>query len=103
MRTIHVEEGLRLRFPGRDSEFSEGVEIGMIAALMGLGHAVVTRKLSASSVEQAECLARKLGYYLAEQRQSEDSVLVSFHFGHARPKLRLVHSRDDLVLEAATG
>lgn len=103
MRTIHLEEGLRLRFPGREGEFNEGFEIGMIATLMSLGHAEISRRLSAQSVEQAEILAHKFGYHLAEQRQLEEGVQITFRFGRARPKLRLVHCREDDALQATVG
>ena len=37
MRDIHLDEGLRLRFPKRNEEFNQGVEIGMVAVLGSIG------------------------------------------------------------------
>lgn len=92
MRTIHLDEGLRVRFPGREGEFNDGFEIGAIAGLMSLDHTEISRRLSSGIVEQAEILAGKLGYHLAGQQADGDTVQVTFRVGRARPKLRLVHS-----------
>lgn len=103
MRTIYLEDDLRLRFPGRDDEFAEGFEVGMIAMLMSLGQAEISRRLSEESLEQAEVLALKLGYHLAERHQLDNGVEVTFRLGRARPKLRLVHSREDDVPASVSG
>jgi hypothetical protein len=92
MRQIHVEDGLSLRFPGRDEEFNEGVEIGVIAVLMAGGEGAFTRHLSTANIEQARSLAEKLGYHLVTGGCDGPSALVTFRKGRARPKLTLVHS-----------
>jgi hypothetical protein len=95
MRQIHVEDGLCLRFPGRDEEFNEGVEIGIIAVLMGAGESAFARHLSTGNIDQARSLAEKMGYHLLTGRCDGLSTLVTFRAGPARPKLALVHSRVD--------
>jgi hypothetical protein len=37
MRKIEMLADLRVRFPERDAEFDEGVEVGIVATLMALG------------------------------------------------------------------
>ena len=34
MHHIHLAEGMRLRFPARSADFDQGVEIGIVAALV---------------------------------------------------------------------
>lgn len=101
MRTVHLADDLRLRFPGREDEFTEGVEVGMIAALMSLGHSQITRTLSPECLEQVEGVARKLRYHLAERSPEEAGVRVTFRAGRARPRLALVHCRPERGIEAA--
>lgn len=93
MRTINLADGLRLRFPGRGEDFDEGVEVGMIAALMSLGLHEFTRSLTPLALDQAREVAPKLGYHIAEECHEDGSVSVRFRFGVARPRLQLVHSR----------
>jgi hypothetical protein len=92
MRQIHVEDGLSIRFPGRDEDFNEGVEIGIVAVLMAAGEGAFTRYLSTANIEQARSLAEKLGYQLVTGSCDGPSTLVTFRRGSARPKLTLVHS-----------
>jgi hypothetical protein len=95
MRQIHVGDGLCLRFPGRDEEFNDGVEIGIIAVLMGVGERAFTRHVSTANIDQARSLAEKMGYHLVAGPSDAPSTLVTFRAGPARPKLALVHSRPD--------
>jgi hypothetical protein len=95
MRQIHVEDGLCLRFPGRDEEFNDGVEIGMIAVLMGIGQRAFTRHLSTANIDQARSLAEKMGYHIVTGPSDGPLTLVAFRAGPAPPKLALVHSRPD--------
>ncbi len=93
MRRIHVEEGLSLRFPNRDKEFDEGVEIGILAVLMSSGQKGFTHWVSPANVEQARSLAERMGYRLTEGEVDGTLTEVIFRSGGARPKLTLVHSR----------
>jgi hypothetical protein len=93
VRRIHVEDGLSLRFPGRDEDFNEGVEIGILAALMSTGQRGFTHWISPRNVEQARSLAMKLGYRLTPGETIDGAVEVIFRTGGARPTLTLVHSR----------
>ncbi len=59
MRFIHVEDGLRLRFPGRDAAFNEGVEIGILAVNLASGRGEFTLQLSSGTLEQARASPRR--------------------------------------------
>ena len=93
MRHIHLAEGLRLRFPGRSEEFDQGVEVGMIAALMETQLREFSRWISGESLAQARTLAERMGYRLVEGASDPEWTHVSFRFGQARPQLKVVHSR----------
>jgi hypothetical protein len=94
MRHIHLDEGLRLRFPGRSEDFDQGVEIGMIAVLMDQGMGEFSRWISRANLGQVEAIARQMGYRVVEE--SGDGEWAELTFRHssikAKPKLRLVHS-----------
>jgi len=92
MRHIHLAEGLRLRFPGRDENFDQGVEIGMLAVLMDLGTREFRRWISSANLEQARALAKQLGYHVIESPGEEGWADVVFRSGRVRPQLKLVHS-----------
>ena len=57
MHHIHLTEGIRLHFPARSEDFSQGVEIGMLAALMSQDVGEFTRRISNPNVGQARALA----------------------------------------------
>ncbi len=92
MRQIEIEDGLRIRFPGRDEEFDQGVEIGMLALLMDMGEREFTRWISNANLDQARALAKQLGYHVVEGNGDSEWTELVFRFGPARPKLKLVHS-----------
>jgi len=92
MRHIHLDEGLRLRFPGRSEEFDQGVEIGMLAVLMDQGEREFTRWISRANLDQVRALAKQLGYHVVEGNGDKDWVNLIFRQGQAKPSLRLVHS-----------
>jgi hypothetical protein len=93
VRRIHVEDGLSLRFPGRDEEFNEGVEIGILAGLMSSGERGFTHWIAAGNIEQARSMADKMGYRLTVGETDGGLTEVIFRTGQARPKLALVHSQ----------
>ena len=93
MRHIHLADGLRLRFPGQSEEFDQGVEVGMVAALMEGELREFARWISARNLEQVRSLAEKLGYRLIEGASDDGWTHATFRFGQARPQFRLVHSR----------
>ena len=94
MRQIHVEEGLTLRFPNRDENFNEGVEIGILAVLLSYGGRGFTHYVSSGTVEQAREMAVKMGYRLTEGATSGDLVEVIFRGSRERPKLTLIDFHD---------
>ena len=92
MRHIHLADGLRLRFPGRNEDFDQGVEIGMLALLMDMGEREFRRWISTANLDQARALAKQLGYHVVESGSDGEWTELVFRFGQARPQLRLVHS-----------
>ncbi|HKG84428.1 MAG TPA: hypothetical protein VKB16_14920 [Beijerinckiaceae bacterium] len=90
MRWVQVEDGLSLRFPARDAAFHEGVELGILAALLNAGHGRVTHIMSAANLDQARALAAKMGYRLTLAGSEGEMIEVDFWTGPARPRLRLV-------------
>ena len=89
MRGIIIEDGLTLRFPGRDAGFAEGVEIGMLATLMALGQEEIRRPVALGTLAQARALARGFGYRLVETGRGEGEARIRLP-RRARPALRLV-------------
>ena len=94
MRHIHLDDGLRLRFPGRSEDFDQGVEIGMIAVLMDQGLNEFSRWIARSNLSQVEAIAKQMGYRIEENGGDGEWADITFLYGSvkAKPKLRLVHS-----------
>jgi DNA polymerase elongation subunit (family B) len=92
MRHIHLDDGLRLRFPGRTEEFDQGVEIGMLAVLMDQGMREFTRWIARTNVDQVRAIARQLNYHVVEGDGDGEWVSLSFRQEGAKPALTLVHS-----------
>ena len=74
---IEIIEGLRISFPGREKEFSCGVEIGVISYLMGNGEPNFRRWISRDSLDQVKALATALGYVATVEQEYEDQVDIS--------------------------
>jgi len=51
MRHIQVEDGLRLKFPGRDETFNAGIEVGLILAQMASGRSEITARFAATTLD----------------------------------------------------
>lgn len=92
MRFIHVEDGLRLRFPGQDAAFNDGVEIGILAVNLASGRSEFTLQLSSGTLDQARILAGQMGYRVHVVRNDDTSAEVTFLTGRRRPKLMLIHT-----------
>ena len=92
MRHIQVEGGLRLRFPGRDATFNEGVEIGLLLAQMASGQSEFTMRVAATTLAQARSLASRMHYRVHVVREDEVGAELMFLTGSRQPKLTLVHS-----------
>ena len=90
MRHIHVEEGLRLRFPDRGEAFAQGVEIGLLCAAMAAGQREFTRTLASDTLEQARALAAGMHYRVHVVRADDAWTEVMFLTGARRPRLVLV-------------
>src|SRR5215217_8721879 len=69
---IEIVEGLRISFPGREKEFSFGVEIGVISHLMANGEPNFRRWISRESLDQVKALASALGYAATVEQEYED-------------------------------
>jgi hypothetical protein len=91
MRQIEVEPGLNVRFPHREEAFDEGLEVGLLAAMMCQGVVRFTRTVAASSVAQIEALAKPLGYRVVADVAGERAEVVLCSTA-LRPRLRLVNT-----------
>jgi hypothetical protein len=92
MHHIHLAEGMRLRFPARTADFDQGVEIGIVAALMSQDLTEFTRKISRDNLGQVRALVEQFGYRLVEGAEDGDLIEINFLSRAARPRLRVVHS-----------
>ncbi|MBM6592625.1 hypothetical protein [Microvirga pudoricolor] len=92
MRHIHLDDGFRLRFPGRSEDFDQGVEIGMLAVLMDFKTPEFRRWISKGNLSQVRALATQLGYRVIENGAEDDWIELVFQNGPVRSSLRLVHS-----------
>jgi len=92
VRTIEVEEGLRVRFPGRGASFADGVEIGILLAHLGERQPVIAQTISCGNAEQARVLAAKFGYRLTLEAAGADSMRITLTAQALRPRLRIVSS-----------
>jgi hypothetical protein len=92
MHHIHFAEGLKLRFPARSVDFDQGVEIGMLAAMMNQDVAEFSRRISSANLGQVRALADQFGYRLVEGEGEGECVALTFYNRTARPRLRVVHS-----------
>jgi hypothetical protein len=92
MHHIHLAEGMRLRFPARSADFDQGVEIGIVAALMSQDLTEFTRRISRDNLGQVRALVEQFGYRLVEGSEDGDFIEVNFLSRMARPRLRVVHS-----------
>ncbi len=90
MRSIHVEENFRLRFPDRDDHFDDGVEVGMIVAMMTLGTERINRVVSDRVVEQLRNLSMRMGYRLHLEDREADRASIAIVSTSVRPSLRVV-------------
>ncbi|MBO1904212.1 hypothetical protein KHP60_05590 [Microvirga sp. 3-52] len=92
MHHIHLAEGMRLRFPARSADFDQGVEIGIVAALMSQDLTEFTRRISNDNLGQVRALVEQFGYRLVEGQADGEFVEINFYSRTARPRLRVVHS-----------
>jgi len=93
MDGIKIEDRLTVRFPGRDPSFRAGVEIGMLPTLMAMRTPAFTRSIASDNLEQAEALARELGYHLVVvEAEGSGTARATFGAGRRRPFLRLVQT-----------
>jgi hypothetical protein len=88
MRSIYVEDGLTVSFPGRSEEFDHGVEVGIALTLMAAGENF-TSWLSAENIEQAHELARKMNFQLVPLGSDGERRQVIFR-KYAPVRLQLV-------------
>ena len=84
MRSIYVEDGLRVSFPGRDEEFDQGVEMGIAVALMAAGQDF-TIWISADNIEQASELAARMNFHTVPLGACGETRQVAFRRGLRQP------------------
>ncbi len=90
MRKIEIVDDLRLRFPGRDSEFDIGVEVGAVSVLMAQATPVIERLLSVDAVEQLRPIAESLCYVLIATEAEAGLMNITLSPRSRRPMLRVV-------------
>jgi len=96
MRLIHVEEDLRLLFPGRGEEFNQGVEVGLLVAGMATGQSELSVRIAVTNLEQVQELATGLGYRVRVEARDDCWVIITCCTGRIRPKLTLVRSGSNI-------
>jgi hypothetical protein len=99
MRSIYVENDLTVRFPGREEEFDQGVEMGIAIALMATGQNFTTL-LSSDNIEQAEAVAAKMNFHLMLVAIRGESRQVAFRRG--RPPMSPQAGREEIRLTRPT-
>jgi hypothetical protein len=92
MRQIHVVDGLTMRFPGRDGEFDEGVEVGLVAALMSLGQGEIRRRVAPASLDQLLAVAAEFNYRLGGRAEEGELIELTFLSPARRSRPTLVYS-----------
>lgn len=90
MAVVEVEDGLTVRFPGRNTSFREGVEIGLLLADLAAGLPEIERRVGAGALDQARQLAGAFGYRLAAGEEADGTVPVVCAKGRERPRLTVI-------------
>jgi hypothetical protein len=90
MQTIEIIDDVRLRFPGRSTEFDLGVEVGSVSVLLAQGVPLVQRTLSAAATEQLRPIAERFRYALVANSADDGMMEVSLVHWSRRPLLRVV-------------
>ena len=90
LRKIWLDDDCSLRFPGRDAEFCDGVELGILAVLMDQRCPVIERSISPGNVEAAQALARRFGYFARAVPAAEGLSRLTLEITRRRPALRVV-------------
>jgi hypothetical protein len=89
-RPVQLDQHCTIRFPGRNEEFTSGVEIGVLATLMDLGHYPIERRISTGNIEQARDLARAFGYRLWQGGSEGDWTYITLAPRFLRPQFKVV-------------
>ena len=89
-RKIFLDDACTLHFTGRGAEFSDGVEVGILAAQMDRGIINLQRWIAVDNLEQIRALAVKLGYRLLPGEIAGDTIHITLLHQSARPRLRLM-------------
>lgn len=90
MRKIEIVDDLWVRFPGCDTEFDIGVEVGVATVLMAQGAPFIQRTLSADAVEQLRPVADSLHYSMTASPALDGMMAVALAPRSRRPMLRVV-------------
>jgi hypothetical protein len=90
MRKIEILDDVHLRFPGRDTEFDLGVEVGAASVLMAQGLPLIQREFSVAATEQLRPIAERFRYALVASPTESGSMSVSLIHWSRRPLLRVV-------------
>lgn len=90
MRKIEIEDDLKIRFPRRAPDFDDGVEVGVMAALMATGIPRFTRTVYPTVVAPVRALAAKLGYRVVTTPEPDGRATLFVESASIRPHLRVV-------------
>jgi hypothetical protein len=88
-RRIEVAADLWVRFPGCDTSFDDGVEIGIAAANMAAGLPVISLSVDEQALPILRTLARRMSYRLSLV-SSDAQATVVLERTDLRPGLRIV-------------
>ena len=90
MRKIEIIDDVRMRFPGRETEFDIGVEVGAMSVLIAQGTPVVERQISKDALEQLRPIAERFRYVINATEDEDGVMSVCLAHRPKRPQLRVV-------------
>lgn len=90
MRKIEILADVKLRFPGRDTEFDVGIEVGAVSVLIAQGVPLIQRQLSRDATDQLRPIAEQFRYTMVATEADEGEMDVSLSNRARKPLLRVV-------------
>ena len=90
MRKIEIIDDVRMRFPGRETEFNVGFEVGVISVLIAQGAPIIERQVSKDALEQLRPIAERFRYIVSAREDEDGLMSVCLARWPKRPHLRVV-------------
>ncbi|KQS85008.1 MULTISPECIES: hypothetical protein [unclassified Rhizobium] len=90
MRKIEIIDDVRMRFPGRETEFDIGVEVGAMSVLIAQGTPIIERQMSKDALEQLRPIAERFRYVINATEAEGGLTSVYLSRWPKRPQLRVV-------------